>query len=202
MPPGSRSAQPLTSRGCGQSWRRRPTRQHVAALRNRMSARSTAAAAADGGARGCGGCRDPHRGRGAAAGHSRKRLTAERRRPAAGTAPVSREIVTWSAARGRKNGDRHDAHGSHGPIGRARLSHAACAHRRRSVTKRSGKRAFFVHMRYACKRRLRQAVYLVPTSLQHDAAAPPARSQSRAVRRIPMLRRGTLYDPSQLQIRV
>jgi transposase len=40
------------------------------------------------------------------------------------------------------------------------------------VTKRSGKRAYFVHMRYACKWRLRQAVYhWSRTSIQHDAAA-------------------------------
>ena len=40
------------------------------------------------------------------------------------------------------------------------------------VTKRSGKRVFFVHMRYACKRRLRQALYhWARTSIQHDAAA-------------------------------
>jgi transposase len=39
------------------------------------------------------------------------------------------------------------------------------------ITKRSGKRAF-VHMRYACKRRLRQALYhWARTSIQHDAAA-------------------------------
>ena len=40
------------------------------------------------------------------------------------------------------------------------------------VTKRSGKRAFFVHMRYACKPRLAQALYhWARTSIQHDAAA-------------------------------
>jgi transposase len=40
------------------------------------------------------------------------------------------------------------------------------------VTKRSGKRAFFVHMRYACKPRLRQALYhWARISIQHDAAA-------------------------------
>jgi transposase len=40
------------------------------------------------------------------------------------------------------------------------------------VTKRSGKRAFFVHMRYACKWRLRQALYhWSRTSIQHDVAA-------------------------------
>jgi transposase len=83
------------------------------------------------------------------------------------------------------------------------------------VTKRSGKRAFFVHMRYACKRRLRQAVYhWSRTSLQHDAAARAyydrvrarGHSHARALRSVAdrwlrilvaMLRRGTLYDPSQ-----
>ncbi|HEY7684888.1 MAG TPA: IS110 family transposase, partial [Gemmatimonadales bacterium] len=40
------------------------------------------------------------------------------------------------------------------------------------VTKRSGKRVFFVHMRYACKRRLREALYhWSRTSLQRDSAA-------------------------------
>src|SRR5882672_10889996 len=40
------------------------------------------------------------------------------------------------------------------------------------ITKRSGKRVFFVHMRYACKWRLRQALYhWSRTSIQHDAAA-------------------------------
>ena len=39
------------------------------------------------------------------------------------------------------------------------------------ITKRSGK-AWHVHMRYACKRRLRAAVYhWARTSLQHDAPA-------------------------------
>ncbi|MET0213662.1 MAG: IS110 family transposase [Vicinamibacterales bacterium] len=83
------------------------------------------------------------------------------------------------------------------------------------VTKRSGKRAFFVHMRYACKRRLRQAVYhWSRTSLQHDAAARAyydrlrarGHSHARALRSVAdrwlrilvaMLRRRTLYDPSQ-----
>ena len=82
------------------------------------------------------------------------------------------------------------------------------------VTKRSGKRAFFVHMRYACKRRLRQAVYhWSRTSLQHDAAARAyydrvrarGHSHARALRSVAdrwlrilvaMLRSGTLYDPS------
>jgi transposase len=83
------------------------------------------------------------------------------------------------------------------------------------VTKRSGKRACFVHMRYACKRRLRQAVYhWSRTSLQHDAAARAyyerlrarGHSHARSLRSVAdrwlrilvaMLRRGTLYDPSQ-----
>jgi transposase len=40
------------------------------------------------------------------------------------------------------------------------------------VTKRSGKRLFVVQMRYACKARLRQALYhWARTSIQHDAAA-------------------------------
>jgi transposase len=83
------------------------------------------------------------------------------------------------------------------------------------VTKRSGKRAFFVHMRYACKRRLRQALYhWSRTSLQHDAVARAyydrlrarGHSHARSLRSVAdrwlrilvaMLRRGTLYDPSQ-----
>ena len=36
------------------------------------------------------------------------------------------------------------------------------------VTKRSGKRAFFVHMRYACKTRLRQGVVSLVAD-QHSA---------------------------------
>jgi transposase len=40
------------------------------------------------------------------------------------------------------------------------------------ITKRSGKRLFMVHMRYACKHRLRQAVYhWARVSIQHDDAA-------------------------------
>jgi transposase len=88
------------------------------------------------------------------------------------------------------------------------------------VTKRSGKRACFVHMRYACKRRLRQAVYhWSRTSLQHDAAARAyydrvrtrGHSHARALRSVAdrwlrilvaMLRRGTLYDPSQFAVAV
>ena len=85
------------------------------------------------------------------------------------------------------------------------------------VTKRSGKRAFFVHMRYACKRRLRQAVYhWSRTSLQHDAAARAyydrvrarGHSHARALRSVAdrwlrilvaMLRSGTLYNPLQFE---
>lgn len=83
------------------------------------------------------------------------------------------------------------------------------------VTKRSGKRAFFVHMRYACKRRLRQAVYhWARSSIQRDAAARAyydqlrarGHSYARALRSvadrwlrilIAMLTTRTLYDPSR-----
>jgi transposase len=83
------------------------------------------------------------------------------------------------------------------------------------VTKRSGKRAFFVHMRYACKRRLRQALYhWSRTSIQRDAAARAyydglrarGHSHARALRSVAdrwlrilvaMLKTGTLYDPSR-----
>lgn len=83
------------------------------------------------------------------------------------------------------------------------------------VTKRSGKRAFFVHMRYACKRRLRQALYhWSRTSIQRDAAARTYYDQlrarghghPRALRSVAdrwlrilvaMLKTGTLYDPSR-----
>jgi transposase len=83
------------------------------------------------------------------------------------------------------------------------------------VTKRSGKRAFFVHMRYACKQRLRQALYhWSRTSIQHDAAARAyydqlrtrGHSHARALRSvgdrwlrilIAMLNTKTLYDPSR-----
>jgi transposase len=83
------------------------------------------------------------------------------------------------------------------------------------VTKRSGKRAFFVHMRYACKRRLRQALYhWSRTSIQRDAAARTyydglrarGHSHARALRSVAdrwlrilvaMLKTGTLYDPSR-----
>ena len=83
------------------------------------------------------------------------------------------------------------------------------------VTKRSGKRACFVHMRYACKPRLRNALYhWSRVSLQRDA---PARAyyddlrrrghgHARALRSvadrwlrilIAMLNTGTLYDASR-----
>jgi transposase len=80
------------------------------------------------------------------------------------------------------------------------------------VTKRSGKRVFLVRMRYACKSRLRQALYhWARTSLQHDAAARAyyarlrtrGHSHGRALRSvgdrwlrilIAMLQTRTLYD--------
>lgn len=83
------------------------------------------------------------------------------------------------------------------------------------VTKRSGKRAYFVHMRYACKGRLRQALYhWARTSIQHDAAARAyydalrarGHRHARALRSVAdrwlrilvaMLTTRTLYDPSQ-----
>ena len=82
------------------------------------------------------------------------------------------------------------------------------------VTKRSGKRACFVHMRYACTVRLRQALdHWSRTSIQHDAAARTyydqlrtrGHSHARALRSvadrwlrilIAMLTTGQLYDPS------
>ena len=86
------------------------------------------------------------------------------------------------------------------------------------VTKRSGKRAFFVQMRYACKRRLRQALYhWSRTSIQHDAAARAyydalrarGHHHARALRSVAdrwlrilvaMLTTRTLYDPSRLRV--
>jgi hypothetical protein len=83
------------------------------------------------------------------------------------------------------------------------------------VTKRSGKRAFFVHMRYACKRRLRQALYhWSRTSIQCDAAARAyydglrgrGHHHARALRSVAdrwlrilvaMLKTRTLYDASR-----
>jgi transposase len=83
------------------------------------------------------------------------------------------------------------------------------------VTKRSGKRACFVHMRYACKPRLRYALYhWSRTSIQHDAAARTyydglrarGHNHARALRSvadrwlrilIAMLKTGTVYDASR-----
>lgn len=83
------------------------------------------------------------------------------------------------------------------------------------VTKRSSKRTFHVHMRYACKGRLREALFhWARTSIQHDAAArgyyDALRSRghhhARALRSvadrwlrilIAMLKTDTLYDPSR-----
>ena len=82
------------------------------------------------------------------------------------------------------------------------------------VTKRSGKRAFFVQMRYACKGRLRQALYhWSRTSIQRDPAARTyydglrarGHNHPRALRSVAdrwlrilvaMLTTGKLYDPS------
>ena len=83
------------------------------------------------------------------------------------------------------------------------------------ITKRSGKRLFFVHMRYACKWRLRQALYhWSRVSIQHDAAARAyydglrarGHSHARALRSVAdrwlrilvaMLTTGNVYDPSR-----
>jgi transposase len=83
------------------------------------------------------------------------------------------------------------------------------------VTKRSGKRAFFVRMRYACQWRLRRALYhWSRTSVQHDVAARAyydrlrarGHSHPRALRSvgdrwlrilIAMLNTRTLYDASR-----
>jgi transposase len=85
------------------------------------------------------------------------------------------------------------------------------------ITKRSGKRVFFVHMRYACKHRLCQAVYhWARTSIQHDEAARTyydalrarGHRHARALRSvadrwlrilIAMLTTRTLYDPLRLR---
>jgi transposase len=85
------------------------------------------------------------------------------------------------------------------------------------VTRRSAKRTFSVHMRYACKTRLRNALHhWARTSIQHDG---PARAyydalrarghqHARALRSVAdrwlrilvaMLTAGTLYDPSRLR---
>lgn len=83
------------------------------------------------------------------------------------------------------------------------------------VTKRSGKRIFFVQMRYACKWRLRQALYhWARVSIQHDAPARAYYDQlrarghkhARALRSVAnrwlrilvaMLRTGKVYDPTR-----
>jgi len=83
------------------------------------------------------------------------------------------------------------------------------------VTKRSGKRAYFVQMRYACKPRLRQALYhWARTSIQHDDAARAyydalrtrGHGHARALRSVAdrwlrilvaMLTKRTLYDSSR-----
>lgn len=85
------------------------------------------------------------------------------------------------------------------------------------VTKRSGKRLWVVHMRYACNSRLRDALFhWARTSIQHDAAARTyydalrARGQhhARALRSVAdrwlrilmaMLTTRTLYDPTRPQ---
>ena len=84
------------------------------------------------------------------------------------------------------------------------------------VTKRSGKRAWVVHMRYACKSRLREAVYhWARTSIQHDVIAREyyhrlrrrGHNHARALRSvgdrwlrilIAMLQSHTLYDATKL----
>jgi len=83
------------------------------------------------------------------------------------------------------------------------------------VTKRSGKRTFLVHMRYACKRRLRDALYhWSRISIQHDQAAREyydalrkrGHAHARALRSVAdrwlrilvaMLKTGTLYDAAR-----
>ena len=83
------------------------------------------------------------------------------------------------------------------------------------VTKRSGKRQFFVHMRYACNPRLRNALYhWARTSIQQDVAARAyydhlrarGHKHARALRSLAnrwlrilmaMLTTGTVYDSSR-----
>ena len=83
------------------------------------------------------------------------------------------------------------------------------------VTKRSGKRGYFVHMRYACKRRRRQALYhwarvRVQTDqaarTYYDALRAKGHGYARALRSvadrwlrilIAMLKTGTLYDSAR-----
>ena len=85
------------------------------------------------------------------------------------------------------------------------------------VTKRSGKRLHLVQMRYACKARLRQALYhWARISIQHDSAARGyydalrgrGHGHARALRSVAdrwlrilvaMLTAHTLYDPSRLR---
>ncbi len=85
------------------------------------------------------------------------------------------------------------------------------------VTKRSGKRLFLVRMRYACKHRLREAVFhWARTSIQHDAMARAyydalrarGHHHARALRSVAdrwlrilvaMLTTRTLYDASRLR---
>jgi transposase len=85
------------------------------------------------------------------------------------------------------------------------------------ITKRSGKRVFRVQMRYACKHRLREAMFhWARTSIQHDAAARAyydalrarGHRHARALRSVAdrwlrilvaMLTTRTLYDPSRLR---
>ena len=83
------------------------------------------------------------------------------------------------------------------------------------VTKRSRKRVFVVHMRYACKHRLRHALYhWARTSIQHDEAArlyydalrARGHRHARALRSVAdrwlrilvaMLTTRSLYDPTR-----
>jgi transposase len=85
------------------------------------------------------------------------------------------------------------------------------------VTKRSGKRAYFVHMRHACNGRLRQALYhWARTSIQrddparayYDALRARGHGHARALRSVgdrwlrvlvTMLTNRTLYDPGRLR---
>lgn len=85
------------------------------------------------------------------------------------------------------------------------------------ITKRSSKRTFVVHMRYACKQRLRNALFhWSRTSIQCDPAARAyydelrarGHRHGRALRSVAdrwlrilvaMLRAGTIYDPTKFQ---
>jgi transposase len=87
------------------------------------------------------------------------------------------------------------------------------------ITKRSSKRTLHVQMRYACKHRLRQALYhWARTSIQYDLAARAyydalrqrGHHHARALRSvadrwlrilIAMLNTGTLYDPSRFVLK-